>query len=74
MAPRRSKTTEAIGQLYQADRKRAYAEVLQRESRDPFDAALERLDARKLEAAAEEVLKMPELARPSTHWRGNGAL
>ena len=62
MAPRRSKTTEAIGQLYQADRKRAHAEVLQRESRDPFDAALERLDAKKLEAAAEDVLKMPELA------------
>ena len=67
MAPRRSKTTEAIGQLYQADRKRAHAEVMQREHRDPFDAALERLDAGKLEAAAEDVLKMPEMARPSTN-------
>ena len=67
MPPRRSKTTEAIGQLYQADRKRAHAEVMQREHRDPFDATLERLDAGKLEAAAEDVLKMPEIARPSTH-------
>lgn len=67
MPPRRSKTTEAIGQLYQADRKRAHAEVMQRESRNPFDAALERLDATKLEAAAEDVLHMPEIARPSTH-------
>jgi hypothetical protein len=70
MPPRRSKTTEAIGQLYQADKKRAYADSLQRESHNPFDAALERLDATKLEAAAEDVLKMPEIARPSTHGGG----
>jgi hypothetical protein len=67
MPPRRSKTTEAIGQLYTADQKRARAEVMQREHRDPFDATLERLDATRLEAAAEKVLTMPELARPSSH-------
>lgn len=62
MAPRRSKTTEAIGQQHQAHKKRAYADALQRESHNPFDATLERLDATKLEAAAAEVLQMPELA------------
>jgi hypothetical protein len=67
MPPRRSKTTEAIGQRYQADKKRAYAEVMQRESHNPADALLERLDAGKLEAAAEKVLQMPEIARPSTN-------
>ena len=63
MAPRLSKTTEAIDQLHKADRMRAHAEVLQRLG-DPLAAAHERSDAGKLEAAAEDVLKMPEIARP----------
>lgn len=66
MAPRISKTTEAIGQLYKADRTRAHAEVLHRIG-DPLAAAHERSDAGKMEAAAEAVLTRPEMARPSTN-------
>lgn len=62
MAPRISKTTEAIGQQHKGHWKRAHADVLQRVSHNPCDATVERLDAQKLDAAAAEVLKRPELA------------
>jgi len=61
MAKRISKTTEAIGKLHHADRQREHANMMQRLG-DPLAAAHERIDARKLEAAALDVLKMPEIA------------
>jgi hypothetical protein len=61
MATRVSKTTEAIGNLHQADRQREHATMMQRLG-DPLAAAHERLDAQKREDAALEVLKPPELA------------
>jgi hypothetical protein len=66
MAPRISKTTEAIGQLHKADRMRAHAEVLHRIG-DPLAAVHERIDAGKIEAAAEAVLTMSEIVRQATN-------
>jgi hypothetical protein len=51
--------------LHQAYRQREHATMMEHLG-DPLAATHERLEAQKLEAAAMDVLKMPEVARPST--------
>jgi hypothetical protein len=65
MATRISKTTAALGQLARAEQKRAQGTVLQRLG-DPVGATFERMDAQKLEDAALEVLKPPQIAPTPT--------
>ena len=61
MAPRISKTTEAIGTLHKAARQREHANVMQRLG-DPLAAVHERIQAQQMAAAAMDILKMPEIA------------